>query len=323
MSLLTKPEDLKQNVKFKGLIYGQPGIGKSTLALSAPNPVVVDADNGMSRVEPQLRVPSLQVSSYEQILELLNSDELAPFDTIVFDTIGAVLEFMEPYLIKQNPKNAKSDGTLALQGYKARKAAFKALVRLTNDKGKNVLFVAHETEITNGENKVIRPDIPGSSGADIIKILDFVGYMEAKGAKRTISFAPTDRYYAKNALKLDEVLLIPDTKNGNTFISEKIVKMTKDRLTEQAKLREEYNRIIKEAQQTILNNKDLNDAVEALKAFDEIWDSKRQIWHFLNGYAKDNGWEYDKETKLYTKPAAKKAAKGTEVQEYGEEEINA
>ncbi len=317
MSLLTKPEDLKQNVKFKGLIYGQPGIGKSTLALSAPNPVVIDADNGMSRVAPHLRVPSLQVSSYAQILELLNSDELAPFETIVFDTIGAVLEFMEPYLIKQNPKNAKSDGTLALQGYKARKAAFNALVRITNDKGKNILFVAHEKEEKDGENKVIRPDIPGSTGADIIKILDFVGYMEAKGAKRTISFAPTDRYYAKNALQLDEVLVIPDTKNGNTFISEKIVKMTKDRLTEQAKLREHYNNIIKEAQQTILNNKDLNDAVEALKAFDEIWDSKRQVWNFLKNFATENGWEYDKEQKLYVK-ASKNAEK--EVQEYGEVE---
>ena len=317
MSLLTKPEDLKQNVKFKGLIYGQPGIGKSTLALSAPNPVVIDADNGMNRVEPHLRVPSLQVSSYAQILELLNSEELEPFGTIVFDTIGAVLEFMEPYLIKQNPKNAKSDGTLALQGYKARKAAFNALVRLTNDKGKNVLFVAHETEKTDGESKCIRPDIPGSSGADIIKILDFVGYMEAKGAKRTISFAPTEKYYAKNSLQLDEVLIVPDTKNGNVFISEKIVKMTKDRLSEQAKLREQYNSIIKEAQQTILNNQNINDAVEALKVFDEIWDSKRQIWNFLKSYAAENGWDYDKEQKLYIK-----ATKGQtkEKQEYGEVE---
>lgn len=317
MSLLTKPEDLKQNVKFKGLIYGQPGIGKSTLALSAPDPVVIDADNGMGRVEPHLRVPSLQVSSYAQILELLNSDELAPFETIVFDTIGAVLEIMEPYLIQQNPKNAQRNGTLSLQGYGERKRTFNALVRTANDKGKNILFVAHEKEEKDGDSKVIRPDIPGSSGADIIKILDFVGYMEAKGAKRTISFAPTDRYYAKNSLQLDEVLLIPDTKNGNTFISEKIVKMTKDRLSEQAKLREQYNNIIKEAQQTILNNKDLNDAVEALKAFEEIWDSRRQIWHFLSNYASENGWKYDKEAKLYTK-ASKKAEK--EVQEYGEVE---
>lgn len=317
MSLLTKPEDLKQNTKFKGLIYGQPGIGKSTLALSAPNPVVIDADNGMNRVEPHLRVPSLQVTSYAQVLELLNSDELAPFETIVFDTIGAVFEFMEPYLIKQNPKNAQRNGTLSLQGYGERKRTANALVRTANDKGKNILFVAHETEKKDNENTVIRPDIPGSSGADFIKTLDFVGYMEAKGTKRTISFAPTDRYYAKNSLQLDEVMLVPDTKSGNVFISEKIVKMTKDRLTEQAKLREHYNNIIKEAQQTISNNQNINDALEALKAFDEIWDSKRQIWHFLSSYAAENGWEYDKDQKLYIK-----AVKGQtkEVQKYGKVE---
>lgn len=317
MSLLTKPEDLKQNTKFKGLIYGQPGIGKSTLALSAPNPVVIDADNGMNRVEPHLRVPSLQVTSYAQVLELLNSDELAPFETIVFDTIGAVFEFMEPYLIKQNPKNVQRNGTLSLQGYGERKRTANALVRTANDKGKNILFVAHETEKKDNENTVIRPDIPGSSGADFIKTLDFVGYMEAKGTKRTISFAPTDRYYAKNSLQLDEVMLVPDTKSGNVFISEKIVKMTKDRLTEQAKLREHYNNIIKEAQQTISNNQNINDALEALKAFDEIWDSKRQIWHFLSSYAAENGWEYDKDQKLYIK-----AVKGQtkEVQKYGKVE---
>ena len=34
-------------LNFKGLIYGQPGIGKSTIALSAPNPVMVDAEKGL------------------------------------------------------------------------------------------------------------------------------------------------------------------------------------------------------------------------------------------------------------------------------------
>lgn len=313
MSLLTKPEDLKQNIKFKGLIYGQPGIGKSTLALSAPNPVVIDADNGMNRVEPHLRVPSLQVETYTQILELLDSDELDSFETIIFDTIGAVLEIMEPYLIKQNPKNAKTNGTLSLQGYGERKRTFNALVRLANEKGKNILFVAHEKEEKDNENKVMRPDIPGSSGADIIKILDFVGYMEAKGAKRTISFCPTDRYYAKNSLQLDDVILVPDTKTGNIFISEKIVKMTKDRLIAQAKLREDYNQILKDAQNVLLNNSDLNVAVEALKAFHEIWDSKLQIKKLLTNYANENSWKYDKKQNAFVKEQK-------DIQEFGEVE---
>ena len=306
MSLLTKPEDLAQNLKFKGLIYGQPGIGKSTLALSAPNPVVIDADNGMNRVAPHLRVPSLQVSSYAQILELLESNELDIFDTIVFDTIGAVLEVMEPYLIKMNPKNAKNNGTLSLQGYGERKRTFNALVRIANEKGKNILFVAHEKEEKDGENKIIRPDIPGSSGADIIKILDFVGYMEAKGAKRTISFYPTERYYAKNSLQLDDVIMVPDTKGGNVFISEKIVKMTKDRLQQQSELREKYNDIIKAGQQAILSNKNPNDSVEVLKDFEVVWDSKLRLWNYLNEYAKDNGWAYDKAEKAYIKSKTEK-----------------
>ncbi len=59
---------------------------------------------GIKRVEPHLRVPSLQAENYEEILTLLNSAEIKPFDTIVFDTMGKVLELMEPYLIKLNPK---------------------------------------------------------------------------------------------------------------------------------------------------------------------------------------------------------------------------
>lgn len=299
MSLLTQPEDLKQNVKFKGLIYGQPGIGKSTLALSAPNPVVIDADRGMSRVEPHLRVPSLQVDKYEQILDFIKSDEAIPFDTIVFDTLGFVFERMEPYLIKQNPKNAKSNGTLSLQGYGERKRCYSALAAMINDLGKNILFIAHEKEEKDGENKIIRPDIPGSSGADIIKTLDFVGYMEAKGNKRTISFYPTERYYAKNSLQLDDVMEVPDTGKGNVFISEKIVKMTQERLEKQSVLITNYNSIIANAEKAIKKSTDLNLILEELSGYEIIWDSKRRISKILTAEAEKRNLEYNKEVKQF------------------------
>lgn len=299
MSLLTNPEQLKQNVKFKGLIYGQPGIGKSTLALSAPNPVIIDADRGMSRVAPHLRVPSLQVDNYEQILEFLNSNEAEPFDTVVFDTIGFVFERMEPYLIRQNPKNAKSNGTLSLQGYGERKRCFAALSALVNSMGKNILFIAHEKEEKDGENKIIRPDIPGSSGADIIKTLDFVGYMEAKGNKRTISFYPTEKYYAKNSLQLDDVIEVPDTTKGNVFISEKIVKMTQDRLQKQSELIADYNLVIKKAERIITNAQDLNDILDDLSALEIIWDSKRKISKILTTEAEKRNLIFEKDTKVF------------------------
>lgn len=303
MSLLTKPEELKSDVKFQGLIYGQPGIGKTTLAISAPNPVMVDAEKGLKRVEARLRVPSLQAESYEQILELLNSQEIAPFETIVFDTMGRVLELMEPYLIAKNPKNAQSNGALSLAGYKARKMEFNNLLKLIRRLNKSVLFVAHEKEEKAGEEKIVRPDVAGSSGADLIKDLDFVGYMEAKGTKRTISFFPTEKYYAKNALQLDEVIQVPDTKDGNTFISEKIVGVTKEKLAAQAELTKRYNEELEKATKIIKNCKDPNKAIEQFESIENIWDIKKRIFKALKQKATELGFKY--ENKLFIKEDAK------------------
>ena len=50
MSLFKKPNELETNSTIKMLIYGQPGMGKSTLALSAPDPVMFDFDGGVNRV---------------------------------------------------------------------------------------------------------------------------------------------------------------------------------------------------------------------------------------------------------------------------------
>lgn len=291
-NLLTKPEDLKQDIKFKGLIYGQPGIGKSTLALSSPNPVMIDFDGGIKRVEPHLRVPSLQVEDYATVLEFLNSSEVKPFDTIVIDTMGKGLEFMEPYLIKQNPKNATGSGALSLMGYKARKIEFNNLLKLVGRLNKSILFVAHEKEEKNGDEKIIRPDIPGSSGADLIKELDFVGYMEAKGIKRTISFFPTEKYYAKNSLQLDEVIEIPNTKDGNTFIAEKIVKMTKEKLNKQAELIKEYNSTLQSVETYLEGVENPNDAIEVLSNMKDIWDAKKRAFVLLKKKGKELGYSY-------------------------------
>lgn len=300
--LLTKPEDLKQDVKFQGLIYGQPGIGKSTLAISAPNPVMVDAEKGLKRVEARLRVPSLQADTYEQILELLNSSEIAPFETIVFDTMGRVLELMEPYLIKKNPKNAQSNGALSLAGYKARKMEFNNLLKLIRRLNKSVLFVAHEKEEKAGDEKIVRPDVAGSSGADLIKDLDFVGYMEAKGTKRTISFFPTEKYYAKNALQLDEVIQVPDTKDGNTFISEKIVGVTREKLKAQADLTKKYNEELAKAEKIIENMQDPNKAIQQFESIENIWDIKKRIFKQLKAKATELGYKY--ENKEFIKEAS-------------------
>src|SRR3954453_19333513 len=141
MSLLKNPSEISERVLVKGLIYGQPGTGKSTLALSAPNPVMIDSDRGMQRVEKRFQVPSLPMDDYETLLALMQSDELNPFDTIVFDTLGKLIDRISDYLVRTNPKAKQTDGSLSQKGWGYLKSEFQRMIRLAEAKNKHLIFV--------------------------------------------------------------------------------------------------------------------------------------------------------------------------------------
>ena len=59
--MIRNPNDIQEGAKkIRMLIAGYPGIGKSTLALSAPNPLHIDVDFGIDRIEPRYRKPYIQ-----------------------------------------------------------------------------------------------------------------------------------------------------------------------------------------------------------------------------------------------------------------------
>lgn len=86
--LIKKPFELKVQTSIKTLLYGQPGIGKTTLALSAPSPLLVDFDNGVHRVDPMHQSDTVQVESWQSMLDLLNNEDLASYKTLIIDTIS-------------------------------------------------------------------------------------------------------------------------------------------------------------------------------------------------------------------------------------------
>lgn len=49
--MIVKPEEMDfSGRKIAMIVAGVPGIGKTTLALSAPKPLLIDLDDGVSRV---------------------------------------------------------------------------------------------------------------------------------------------------------------------------------------------------------------------------------------------------------------------------------
>lgn len=210
-NLIRKPSELEAKQTITMLVYGQPGVGKTTLAVSAPDAVLFDYDGGVQRINGAHQTLTVQIRSWEDTSEALDEIVASYPDvkTIVIDTVGKMLDFMSEYIVRNNSRMKKSDGTLSLQGYGLRKSMFIDFIKKTAVLGKNIIFVAHEKEEKRGDDTVKRPDIGGSSANDLVKELDLVGYMQMLGKDRTIAFNPTEAYYAKNTCNLPAVTKIP------------------------------------------------------------------------------------------------------------------
>lgn len=303
MTLIKKPFQLETNNPIRVLIYGQPGIGKTTLALSAPQPLLLDFDRGVHRINPSHQLDTVQIESWQDVLDVLKED-LSAYKTLVIDTAGKMLDYMGAYLISRNPKLGKANGVLTLQGYGERKGEFLAFLKHINMLNKHIIFVAHDKEEKgNDDNKIIRPEIGGSSGADLIRDLDLVGYMEAIGKKRTISFDPCERFYGKNTCELDASIEVQSLEAGvkNQFLSAVFTKYAEN-LSKRKAIAAEYSALNEDLESKLISVKDAESAnlyVDFLNSSNHVWDSKIIAGIKLNATAKELGLKLNKETKKY------------------------
>lgn len=87
--LLAQITTRKRRRPIFAVIYGPPGIGKSTFGASAPKPVFVQAERGLDQITvAKLPIPRDFSSLYAQV-DALDREE-HDFETIVIDTLDAV-----------------------------------------------------------------------------------------------------------------------------------------------------------------------------------------------------------------------------------------
>lgn len=304
MTLIMKPNELTTSkIKLKGLIYGQPGAGKTSLALSAPKPLLIDFDNGLHRVAIQYRTDSVQIKSYQNLLDILTKEDISSYETIVIDTLGKVIDRIGDWLAISNPKIKQGDGQLAMKGWGNVKAEFQRLLKLLESKNKSVIFIAHEKEEKVGDEIMKRPDVAGSSGKDIVKELDFMGYMSMKGDKRTIDLAPNEAYYAKNSLGLNSFLEYKPLTGINNFLSTAIFDAYQEKLKKDEELAKEYDVLIEELKTKVSNIKDLEQLNlyygSIYNKHDKIWSSYEMEKNFLAEKVKELNCQFDKKSKEF------------------------
>ena len=283
MGLIKKPSELSVKGTLSVLIYGQPGIGKTTFGVSAPDAVLFDYDGGVQRINGAHQVPTLQPTSWEDTNAALKeiAEEMPEVKTIVIDTVGKMLDFMSAYIIKNDPKMGMRDGSLSLKGYGVRKTMFVNFIKNLALMGKNVVFIAHEREDKRNETIIKRPEIGGSSQGDLIKELDLVGYMSACGKDRVISFDPHEEYYAKNTCNLPAAIKIPvvvdEQGNGTSNVAfaniVKSYKAAQEKRQEQTAEYEALLDVITGKVDAAVDAASLNEAMREVFGYEHIYDS--------------------------------------------------
>lgn len=302
--MIVKPSEMKfEGKKLFIIIAGVPGIGKTTLALSAPKPLLIDLDKGVDRVETRYRTDTDVVSSYEELRSDLEKADLSPYETIVIDTGGKLLEMLKPVVIARDPKNAQKNGELSLKGYGAVKKMFNEFVTFVKSLNKHLVMVFHATEVADGETTKLRIRMEGKSRDEVWDSVDIGGFLEMRGNKRTIGFSNCDRYYAKGTHGIHGVYDIPTLANGNnnTFLTELINKVLND-LTSENKEFTEYQELMRALLPHITNAdnaKLLNKAYEEVKKAEHKLTSKNELWNALNERAKALGLVYDKDRNVF------------------------
>lgn len=302
--MIKKPSELNfSNKKFAVIIAGVPGIGKTTLALSAPKPLLIDLDKGVSRVVANYRTDVDEVSSYEELCDDLQNSDLSNYETIVIDTGGKLLEMLKPVVIKEDAKNGKRDGNLSLQGYGAVKRKFNQFVSFVKSLGKHLIFVFHATEVSLSDDTTgLRIRMEGSSKDEVWDDIDVGGFMEMVGNKRTIGFSNCTRYYAKGTHGIKGIYDIPVLEKGskNDFVT-KLFNTIQTELQNETTELSGYNKAMKLTEQ-IDNCKvveELNNMLETLKTTEHHLTSKEELWFRLSERAKSLGIAYNKEKKLF------------------------
>lgn len=303
---ITKPEAM--NFSDKNIIMivsGLPGTGKTTLALSAPDVLLIDTDEGMARVNPAHRKDASICKTYEEVLADIKAAE-GQYKTIVVDTCGALIEYMKDWAMRTDPKASKKDGGFSLQGYGIIKSEF---VRLSAEMRKkfNVIYLFHENMTKVDENVFYELVVEGSTRTLVYQPADLAAHLFIQNGKRYLGFTPTEQYSAKSAYGIRGLIEVPELKDGdeNDFLTKLFAQVRKNLDAESKALapqQEEYKEIMEAAKRVcseITKPEQVAGSKEALMKLPKALTSEKEVKAMFNKRLKELNIVWNSAAKAY------------------------
>lgn len=164
---------------IKMVVYGAAGVGKTVLCSTAPNPIIISAEQGLLSLADK-EIPFIEVESVQDVGEAFkllkdNND----FDTICLDSLSEIAEVVLDEF--------KKDVNDPRQAYMKLATTFNNMIRNFRDiKDKNIIFTAKQRRIEDEYTGKItlEPFLPGQVlPINLPYLVDEVLYMDIGKSK--------------------------------------------------------------------------------------------------------------------------------------------
>lgn len=211
-----EPQRISRSLKGKFImLYGLPGVGKTSLAAQFPKSIIIGFEMGTNGLDNVYVQPTKTWLEWKQIVgQLLKRPELQEkFETICIDTVDSAWDLCVKYVCSQNGVTKLGDIPWG-QGYDQAKKEFAAGLRDLSYAGYGLVFISHSTEKTFKDEKgeeytQIAPALPNRPYDIVNKMVDIIGYireieLEDNTRKRFVFFRGDDRFFAKSRFQYIE-----------------------------------------------------------------------------------------------------------------------
>lgn len=267
------------------ILFGEPGVGKTSLTFTADKPVLLAYDaKGLDRAVN--RKDAIQFKSWAESMELIESNTIEEngYITAIIDTGGAMLdEFLAPHIVGINEKFGNGMGGLGLSGYGVMKDSFGKFCSAMEKKGVDLIFICHTSIEKEGDNMIRMPKMTGGSYDILVQKADLMGFIEMKNNKITLDFNPTSRHVGKNCARFP-ILEVPsfESKEYHSFMAN-IIRDTKAHMLKLSQAQQEAIKLV-DGYKTQINQATDLENLELI--FQDVQDQtpsiKAQISQLLN-----------------------------------------
>lgn len=164
--------------RIRGMFYGESGTGKTVFASTWPNPVFLNADDGLASV--RLPVADIPISDWNTLYEVTEYlvEGNHPYQTIVVDSLNEIQHLCMQHILHNFPMVKRSYNSLpGVSDYGMMLKDVDDWVRLLKSLPLNVVFLT-QVQPRQFDTDPVQPQLIGKNTAsNISRMMDLIGYI--------------------------------------------------------------------------------------------------------------------------------------------------